>query len=1659
MKVINTLEGWREFADKTLARELKSSQSERPQLNMEVSITTPLDAVQLYAFQYAFLECDRIESIMHRQCGKQLLIYLPDGQDEDAYRIYHYLYLIQHLRSTSFKLYIYVGKNLFSAVPSKMERTRFGRILPLMCIGTSRANPSIISYRDIIVPDNPELLQKRFAAAMLKSTQKNWEGDSTGESDLSTPIELLSDYYLGRLRKACSALSGTTGHPLQASKKKVLGKELEEVLLKNLPELSLLARIIWSCSLWLLVCSKKLLRYTEDNDWELDTETIQCSRLDAIAYAEGLQQLIENACIHSDSHRAYLSIRIHFTDITTSTAMKRGVISREALYNQISRVGGTPAGKKKTSSYCLAPDAKYCFEFRVINDAMGIGAGYQEMPPRGIAEMFYKREHRSWPPAKPYDLSEIFSQSFQTADDTVQHYGLRLLEKTVRLNGGYFCVSSPGKTAAGVPTRDIYQSFIGLAPRLRTRVDPRLRRPVRYTAFYILLPVTDHWHSTESDGSDPAGAACPLFIPESIGKTYIQRLLQLQIGPVDINGNPSYVFAPADRLLTPEQGAADALPFTSGTITRKVQTVRQVQESLERTAPWSENAICLLDLMRVQDYFTVELLAKALFMTIAKQAEGTRLYALLLPSKESIWEFIRIFSIFYDRLPDDNWMRSTQVALCSYSSTQDDAPIPEVNFLLAGATSASARVTARAFAYYNAGATLEMIPQLRYLTRNIPNEKESGVPQFPFDLLLTATTSDRQAEKSWFLRKMDVQLQSDLWKRPMGCRLHGIRVRLKSNVCLTDFYEAELLFHNVGVIYRFAYLITGDILRQLRKKGSLLPSSLVLVGYEFYSAVLIQQVAALLKGTHIIGDSVHYLICSGQAVSGEPLHLSPELQNMGEEERKTVLQQAGYIAIVPIGSTLSTLYHLQRTVSEQALSGTGRTLPLEDFENYVLILVGSVAEQDCSRLSDQYWKKDSTGLVTLSPQKNSLNPLRCRVYLEPQTHWQDRTAPAHEDPRKEEVLVYVDKTATLPKDIFIGQDTRFRGITPFLIQGDENDGEWKDLRQENDRRVELLKGCIHYGHLTAGNNHFQFYLDMDRYFARAWSVGSKRQQTITAWLETLRKDVEPNAYNIIVSPLHQEDSPFAKEVLDHVFEHSYRFLHADFASAFREDIRAKFSYVAEEYRQIRRYDSSRQVHVYFVNTAITSGNTLLRARNLIMMLLEESGISYDRGNVFKGCFVLVNRSGYDTLNSYVAQPLKNFHAYVHLAVPTFNVERDRCPTCELVERYRLIEERCATDQLRWEFHRLAEKHDRRDIFQYQKWLRNTIMKSCGYASWLRQWLFSYVGPAIGIKTRTVTLGIFSDVDRDTFLRLKQMYYLMEWGIREFLTQGHIDPNRPETDFEHQEDYLKRLNGFSLLELERLCKEKPEEARNALGPNGISACMEPGYWQQVVLDYICGQKNYLRLVTTHRAFMETETMPEEVADLPLEERGERTAEIMEKLIISSLNAVPMSALRLEWLISYLKVLSRPHLAQYHHIRQGSLSLLLRMVEHAIGENSEKDPPEFFSYLTDSKSFAPLLRYQLLQTILKRLAGIQSTYVLHREHMSRILDYVDHLRQEYFEETDSTARLFLPFPTMDEIRLAMTKLIKWTSSCGDDENGCFLIEREAKEVLDEDLSSYP
>lgn len=60
-----------------------------------------------------------------------------------------------------------------------------------------------------------------------------------------------------------------------------------------------------------------------------------------------------------------------------------------------------------------------------------------------------------------------------------------------------------------------------------------------------------------------------------------------------------------------------------------------------------------------------------------------------------------------------------------------------------------------------------------------------------------------------------------------------------------------------------------------------------------------------------------------------------------------------------------------------------------------------------------------------------------------------------------------------------------------------------------------------------------------------------------------------------------------------------------------------------------------------------------------------------------------------------------------------------------------------------------------------------------------------------------------------------------------------------------EMYLEALNSFSLYHLTDLVNAHTEQAQRVVGENHLR-CLRQDYWKSVLANYVCAQKNYLRL---------------------------------------------------------------------------------------------------------------------------------------------------------------------------------------------------------------------
>ena len=1230
----------------------------------------------IFNLQFFFLCAD---SIHKKNPNIEVVLIVKCKNSEDAYRVRIYLYI-----QARFREYLKIAIKLANKGMTSSERNltcaqeceayifpeleeRMGKILPLLSVSMTNEKASI-AYPDL-AETNSEWWEKASNCLDELGNDENFWGKSAKE--------VLEKILLNNLN-CLKELSNSN---------KIGGQEKKEELIRHIENIknqilnmSLLAQLIWLYELRYLYEQPDL---KEVADYWGDMEMVwEYTRWNAVSYAEGLLQLLENSCQHSCGEIGYLSFRVHDVALSTTNAKVLSVAERrDRLYRRF---------RINKSDQPLDVTEKSYLEFSVIDDAYDV----KKHCACGVAEK-----------AQAQSLEALFwgdKDKQKRKEDILHHYGLELFCINTVLNRGRFLFKSPSEDEE----KGCFAAFVNNENIIRTasKVEGDWK-PGLSTYYKILVPmIPENMADSQlifrgkSMGVEPQS----LFDDKLLGENRTEEV------PKNISGE---LFFPEG-----EENLKGILWNCAKSQREKIEYVKQIAKILESQIGELESGKTIIKI-ELKNYTRnqIELFAKGLFSFMAEKSlpQYNMLY---FDSDRSIAEFIRIASVFYNRYGENKWMEKRQIALCG---NDESIGCPVVKTVLAGENIAMVNETARTYMYYNPDMSQKLIAQLKYLARKpISNWKGEFVPLYPFDLVKVDGN-----EKSWFLQRMSRILEKDLQGKSMGCKLRNAHVCLGSRIHIRDFYEAELLFHNMGNVYRFAYCIAERIVKSVDIKN-LECQQVILLGYENYSVLLVSEVVRILKQFYN-GKSIEieYMTFVRNKNGKEGIIFSAELKRLQEEktfsEQKKILK-ANFVSILPIGSTMSTIYKLINVTTRdlyRRFSDKNDVITRLTFLDHYAVIVVSCKNNKKNHLQDKYWRETvDSEVLELVEEKNSKEKFKPKVkfFLKAETDWYlPQNCPmcgnsSVEDGEKELTypLGYVDKTSTIPKLIYPAYTSNFRGIS-FSTEDD------------NLQKLQKLFGCISYGHISFLNNHFQFFIKFPEYYENCKSGMSKN---LNEWFFNQQKQINRSAFNIVVSPLSELEPNFLKEVIDQIFQHNIRFLYIPLNREFKENVRAKFRYFAEEYKKIRKYNPQMPINVYYVDYSIVSAHTLYRGRNLINMLMQESGLSEEIDTyVYKKVFVLLNRSSFDTVKSFVENPGTDYCAYATLAIPSFNTWESSCPICEKVKLYANLAKCSATNELYWYYKRLEEKHSVREPEEYEKWQTSRILLDSGYYRKLVQW--------------------------------------------------------------------------------------------------------------------------------------------------------------------------------------------------------------------------------------------------------------------------------------------------------------------------------------------------
>lgn len=569
----------------------------------------------------------------------------------------------------------------------------------------------------------------------------------------------------------------------------------------------------------------------------------------------------------------------------------------------------------------------------------------------------------------------------------------------------------------------------------------------------------------------------------------------------------------------------------------------------------------------------------------------------------------------------------------------------------------------------------------------IPEESSNAerernlVKIFPFDSVITCSENNKQII---FEERIMNMAENPLDHDTTGYKLNETHMRLGNKVHIESFYEMSFLFYRTTIANRIAFII---IRRMIAEGIDVLGSAIMFYGYASYSKAILTSLTEILKIYRISkksekSDQVafasyqHNLQLESEEIQmyfGLPENFPGSL----DEDNKLVMNEdIMVIQIVPISSTLTTFEKMWNMFSHSIIPEAQHYVKIE--ANYTVFWVvdehGIIKTGHFSDIEEKYWEEVTEKHIIRTKFKSLKNGGNECVYsfMHSTVKWQNPLLCelCYPDRVIEEFpLVETDPTSTVPS-----QQIRYKSLTNYRkIEA--------SVEEENNRRLLELKDCIFYGHICRRQNHYQYYVDTQKYFYKVKSLVRK-------WLEKLSKDFEKDLdqpiLHIIFSPEHNTNVGFAQYVNTYYFGGLAEIISVNVDKEFRSNFKCEHAALIKMIKDLHSYEYKNgilPVRFYFVDDTVITGETFEKANSFMHSLIPESVRNDYPATLFSKVFLLVDRLSDDTKYMYVEQIQDNFLSFVHIDISNIRTKGDSCIGCDMESRAQKMFKRSATKKL------------------------------------------------------------------------------------------------------------------------------------------------------------------------------------------------------------------------------------------------------------------------------------------------------------------------------------------------------------------------------------------
>lgn len=566
------------------------------------------------------------------------------------------------------------------------------------------------------------------------------------------------------------------------------------------------------------------------------------------------------------------------------------------------------------------------------------------------------------------------------------------------------------------------------------------------------------------------------------------------------------------------------------------------------------------------------------------------------------------------------------------------------------------------------------------------DEENAGIRVCPFDVILRYG----EENKTIFERRIEKIAERPLDQPPAGYKLLNTHMRLGSKVHLEAFYEMSFLFYRTTIANRIALLILHN-LNEYNEEIDLLNDVVLFYGYASYSKAILTSITEILrvyrKSKNLDDFNVafsayqHNLQMDSEKVQMY-FALPERFPGRISEDNKLELmakKKIKLVQIVPISSTLTTFKKMLKMFFDTLILTELDKVVLNS--NYTVFWVideeGNVKNGIPSDIEGKY-RDNALHDIRQVRTKSKLegveenrkdSELVVNYFMSAAVKWNDpmKCRLCYPDYVIEEIpLVETDPTSTVPAQQIRYQQNKF-----------DNSRSLKTEDESNMERLLKLKECVYYGHIYRRQNHYQYYIDTQKYFYEV-------KTEVMRWLHNQDENVqkaEDMLMHVIFSPEHNTNVGFAQYVNTYYFNGMAEIVSFNVDKQFRSNFQcehAALKGMIEKLHKDTMDTSALPVKFYFVDDTIITGETFRKSNSFLHSLIPEEEREKYPANLFEKVFLLIDRLSDATKQTYVEKIDKNFLSFLHIDISNVRTQGDSCIGCKMEQNARRMFKRSAT---------------------------------------------------------------------------------------------------------------------------------------------------------------------------------------------------------------------------------------------------------------------------------------------------------------------------------------------------------------------------------------------